>query len=773
MANNLVVQLLLKTGTFSDDLKTARGQVQNFQKGCQNASDAMDAFGKSLGVDIGGLTKFAPAAAAAAAAGKILKDSFNNNTDAMDAFNREAEVVKATYRSLTTQLFKNGSMTMDFKGIATQAREYYDAIDQAGVAQVAITNELKLQQVEYDQLYATAMDVSLSEVTRLEALNEASNVLEHQLTLKRQMAQFDKQAAKEGLENGLVSSGINKYWLETEGQNMLKELLQFDSSNGQYMFDTFFGSVNPNSARNGVFNTGIYARTIEKMKTREGAKAVEREALEKGYNNVTEYLDALRREEEQATEVINSTKYQLAQALHNMRGSTQGFEQISKYILLVLNDFGLQQIDAEAKQTRALIERLRKRITGRDGSTKIYEEGSIGYLESELTKYNEDLKSALDQNTRDIVLDKIAATQATIDAMRGKNKGTELTKGSQSWLSSEIEKIDTEISNLDLGLPESQPLLQKMNDWENSWEEFVNSLTEEERKLFDQFEKNMKKRWDLMNIKLGYSAALSSAQGNKTPGTTPTNNSKEYLKGSYGYKKAELTKRIDKIRTTLTEGVNLSNEDIKKKIAELNALEKELSDLEEKFGFKTVIKQGTNAWDEFNSAMADTSTIVNSLTDTFKENSEVTAASILQMVSTTLPAIGSLISAISALTAAEAVEAGVAATGKAVSTSKHWIEAISAVAALGAVVAAAISAANKPSIQKFANGGIVGGSSFTGDRVSAQVNSGEMILNKSQQANLFRIANGGGTGKEVTFRISGTDLVGVMNNINRKNKMIR
>lgn len=771
--NNLVVQLLLKTGTFSTDLKTARGQVQNFQKGCQNAGDAMDAFGRSLGVNIGSLKKFAPAAAAAAAAGKILKDSFKNNTDAMDNFNREAEVVKSTYRSLTTQLFKNGSMTMDFKGIASQAREYYDAIDQAGVAQVAITNELKLQQVEYDQLYATAMDVSLSEVDRLEALNEASRVMEHQITLKRQMAQFDRQAAKEGLENGLVSSGINKYWLETEGQKMLKELLQFDPENGQYMFDTFFGSVNPNNARTGVFNTGAYGRVIERMRTTGGAKSVEREALEKGYKDVNEYLEALRKEENQATEVINSTRYQLAQALHNMRGSTEGYEQISKYILLYLNDFGLEQIDAEAKQTRALIERLRKRITGRDGSTKTYEEGSIGYLESELTKYNEDLKSALDQNTRDIVLDKIAATQATIDTMRGKNKGTELTKGSQNWLSSEIDKINTEISNLDLGLPESQPLLQKMNDWENSWEEFVNSLTEEERKLFDQFAKNMKKRWDLMNIRLGYSAALSSAQGNKTPETKPTTPEKTYLEGSYGYKKADLNKRIDEIRTSLTEGVNLSAEDIKKKIAELKVLEKEVSDLEEKFGFKTVIKQGTNAWDEFNSAMADTSTIVNSLTNTFKENSEVTAASILQMVSTTLPAIGSLISSISALTAAEAVEAGVAATGKAVSTSKHWIEAISAVAALGAVVAAAISAASKPNIQRFANGGIVGGSSFTGDRVSAQVNSGEMILNRTQQANLFRMANGGGEGRQVEFHISGTDLVGVLNNNTRKSRITR
>ena len=179
-------------------------------------------------------------------------------------------------------------------------------------------------------------------------------------------------------------------------------------------------------------------------------------------------------------------------------------------------------------------------------------------------------------------------------------------------------------------------------------------------------------------------------------------------------------------------------------------------------------------WQSFNQTMANTSTIANALFNTFKEGSEITAASILQMISTTLPAIGSLISAISALTSAEAVEAGVAATGKAVSTSKHWIEAIAAVASLGAVVATAISAASKPNLQKFAEGGIVGGSSFTGDRVPAMVNSGEMILNKTQQARLFKIANGGAPGdNSVTFHISGTDLVGVLNNNSRKNKLIR
>jgi hypothetical protein len=134
------------------------------------------------------------------------------------------------------------------------------------------------------------------------------------------------------------------------------------------------------------------------------------------------------------------------------------------------------------------------------------------------------------------------------------------------------------------------------------------------------------------------------------------------------------------------------------------------------------------------------------------------------MVSTALPAVGSLISALATLAGVEGVE-------KAVSTAKHWIEAIAAVAAVGAAVATALSAAKSGG--KFANGGIVGGSSFTGDRVSAQVNSGEMILNKAQQARLFKIANGGATSGQVEFHISGTELVGVLNNQNRKNNLIR
>lgn len=73
------------------------------------------------------------------------------------------------------------------------------------------------------------------------------------------------------------------------------------------------------------------------------------------------------------------------------------------------------------------------------------------------------------------------------------------------------------------------------------------------------------------------------------------------------------------------------------------------------------------------------------------------------------------------------------------------------------------------SLSGYASGGIIGGNSYTGDKVLARVNSGEMILNPSQQANLFNMINGGvSTGGEVKFRIDGSTLVGVLNNYNKK-----
>lgn len=94
------------------------------------------------------------------------------------------------------------------------------------------------------------------------------------------------------------------------------------------------------------------------------------------------------------------------------------------------------------------------------------------------------------------------------------------------------------------------------------------------------------------------------------------------------------------------------------------------------------------------------------------------------------------------------------------------------IAAAGAAVVATMS-----QLTKYASGGIVGGGQV-GDQHLARVNGGEIIMNKNQQTRLWNILNGregtvGATGGQVTFRIEGRDLVGVLNNFNKSNNLLK
>lgn len=95
--------------------------------------------------------------------------------------------------------------------------------------------------------------------------------------------------------------------------------------------------------------------------------------------------------------------------------------------------------------------------------------------------------------------------------------------------------------------------------------------------------------------------------------------------------------------------------------------------------------------------------------------------------------------------------------------------------AIAAGIAAVVGALAM--ISGFAGGGIVGGSSTIGDYNLVRANKGEMILNSTQQANLFRMLNSGGASRgldgEVKFKISGKELIGVLNNYNRKTAKVK
>ena len=115
-------------------------------------------------------------------------------------------------------------------------------------------------------------------------------------------------------------------------------------------------------------------------------------------------------------------------------------------------------------------------------------------------------------------------------------------------------------------------------------------------------------------------------------------------------------------------------------------------------------------------------------------------------------------------------QAAAAATGTASAAAMPFPYNLAAIASVMTTVLSVFANIKSMTTGKFAEGGIVGGTSFSGDKLFAMVNSGEMILNRRQQGNLANMIGGGG---QVEFHISGDSLVGVLNNKRNKTNLTR
>lgn len=103
-----------------------------------------------------------------------------------------------------------------------------------------------------------------------------------------------------------------------------------------------------------------------------------------------------------------------------------------------------------------------------------------------------------------------------------------------------------------------------------------------------------------------------------------------------------------------------------------------------------------------------------------------------------------------------------------------WILAGVAAVTLLATLISAMSSA-----KGFATGGVVGGNSYYGDKILARLNSGELILNRDQQMKAWEEMNAPQAPdnniyfpSRVELVARGTELRGVLNNLNKKNSMI-
>lgn len=161
---------------------------------------------------------------------------------------------------------------------------------------------------------------------------------------------------------------------------------------------------------------------------------------------------------------------------------------------------------------------------------------------------------------------------------------------------------------------------------------------------------------------------------------------------------------------------------------------------------------------------------LNAIYDAMYSVSRITSDGTAEWIRYSLTLVKSIESAIPTLKKFyDASKATAIAQGAASAASTPVIGWITAIGAITSMVAAFAS------IPKFANGGIIPGNMFSGDRVPVLANSGEMILSRTQQGYLFNMLQSGGYRKndeeqKVVFEIAYDKLRGVLENGERKRR---
>jgi hypothetical protein len=180
-------------------------------------------------------------------------------------------------------------------------------------------------------------------------------------------------------------------------------------------------------------------------------------------------------------------------------------------------------------------------------------------------------------------------------------------------------------------------------------------------------------------------------------------------------------------------------------------------------------------YEELLKALTEVESAGNAINNTFSSMGDAiggSAGEALKSFGEISSGISTLIPQIMALTNAEFINAiaGASASGAKLPFPANLAAIASGVAAVMAALATTTKVAG--SVGKFADGGIVSGSSYHGDSIYARVNSGEMILNSDQQSRLFNMLDSGraaGGGVVVLdTRIKGSDLILMQKNYNNK-----
>ena len=256
-------------------------------------------------------------------------------------------------------------------------------------------------------------------------------------------------------------------------------------------------------------------------------------------------------------------------------------------------------------------------------------------------------------------------------------------------------------------------------------------------------------------------------------------------------------KELENTRKIMTEGVTVSGTDMSKLLnpnKTKKGLEDAISGLQNKLqDIDWSTPEGKDQFDRYVEKIQEFKGELSTLSEVW-EDAMMTptekAQKKLEDTADTINSVGNAISATSELFSAlgdvageedlqvagivaKAVATVALSFAQALTTAKTWIDWLAFGVTGLTTMLTMISSIKQATAGSFAQGGIIGGSSYSGDRLLANVNSGEMILNSRQQRNLFDLLDTGtmpqrgGTNVHVTGIVRGTDLLLVQKNTNK------
>ena len=753
---NIYTKLLLDKKDFDTNLKKAQGSVSSFATTTKGMFSGLAKAGGYVAAFVGISTSVHSAVTA----------------------NMEFEKSLSSLRALT--------------GVTAEELNYFRA---EAIRMAMDSTQSATQMVEAYKLIGSQMPEVLKNKTALTATAEAAVTL-------AEAAELDVPTAAKALTGSLNQMGQSSAHA-AEYINILAAASQQGSADIPYLNKAVENAGGTASSVGIKFNELVAAIEAIALRITDAASA--------GTNLRNIFLTL----ESSSDQKLRPSVVGLSRALDNLAAKNMDATQLTKM-------FGKESVTAAIAilQERDAFEQLRTGITG---TNTAYEQasinndnlaGSVGKLQSAWEAFintmagtNGVLKDIVDE-VKDLV-EWLAEANMSVDELANKK-----TKGSQNINADEFNKrigryvdsgmtmeeaLDKEERQVDYMYPEALKLQQRKNELQKAEKEYIvakavsiNNVAEQERKVFVQAQKNYENayRENILReqiLSLIKSQRKELEEKNKVEEeaarkakiavitTKPADNAP---KGSTAYTDKLITEKRKEL------SVAVSDQDRIRINRELDELVKKrrYMDLEVKYS-KPV--DDLKSVKEYANIRADLSEMTKlpegwdklpSLKQPAKDAKEMGTA--LDHVSSILGPLGGLIGNASdnmgtwALNSAANIaqmivqlQALATAQGVASAFSAPWPASLAAVATVLATVSSIFS-----SLPKFESGGIVGGSSFFGDKLLARVNSGEMILNRKQQKRLYDLTetdNGVSVSLGVS-RIQGSDLYLALSNYMKK-----